>query len=49
MDGGIVVAVLWLLIQAIVWTVVVIASLFLSLVLIVLVGSTLDPTNWRQH
>lgn len=49
MDGGLVVAVLWLIIQAIVWTVVLIASMFLSLVLVVLVGSTLDPTNWRQH
>ena len=46
---GLLGAVLWLVIQAIIWTVVLLASLFLSLVLVVLVGSTLDPTNWRQH
>lgn len=47
--GGLLVAVLWLVIQAIIWTVVLLASLFLSLVLVVLVGSALDPTNWKQH
>lgn len=46
---GLLGAVLWLIIQAIIWTVVLLASMFLSLVLVVLVGSTLDPTNWRQH
>lgn len=49
MDGGIIVAVLWLILQAIIWTLVLLASMFFSLVLIVLVGSALDPTNWRQH
>jgi hypothetical protein len=47
--GGIIAAVLWLIIQAIIWTIVLLASMFLSLVLVLLVGSTLDPTNWRQH
>jgi len=47
--ASLVAAVLSLLIQAIIWTVVLLASMFLSLVLVVLVGSTLDPTNWRQH
>jgi hypothetical protein len=46
---GLLAAVLGLVIQAIIWTVVLLASMFLSLVLVVLVGSTLDPTNWRQH
>lgn len=46
---GLLFAVLGLVVQAIIWTVVLLASLFLSLVLVVLVGSALDPTNWRQH
>ena len=46
---GLLAAVLGLVIQAIIWTVVLLASMFLSLVLVVLVGSALDPTNWRQH
>lgn len=47
LDGGLVVAVLWLLVQAVVWAAVILATMFLSLVLVALVGGTLDPTNWK--
>lgn len=43
------VAVLWLLLQLAVWTAVLLATMFLSLVLVMLVGGTLDPTNWKAH
>jgi hypothetical protein len=49
LHGGLLVAVLWLVLQVVVWVACLLASMFLSLVLVVLVGSTLDPTNWRDH
>lgn len=47
LQGGVVVAILWLLVQAVIWAGVILATMFLSLLLVVLVGSTLDPTNWK--
>lgn len=49
LHGGLLVAVLWLLVQAVWWIACLLAAMFLSLLLVVLVGSTLDPTNWRDH
>ena len=44
--GGIIVAIVWTLLQLALWTLALLATLFLSLVLVVLVGSALNPTNW---
>jgi hypothetical protein len=47
LHGGIVVAVLWIVGQIILWTVVVASTALLSVVLIALVVGILDPTNWN--
>ena len=47
--GSLLGAVLSLLLRAVIWTAVLLATLFLSLVLVMLVGGTLDPTNWKGH
>lgn len=44
--GGIIVAIIWGLLQLALWTVALLATMFLSLLLFVLVGSALNPTNW---
>jgi hypothetical protein len=49
LHGGLLVAVLWLALQAVIWTAVLLATMFLSLLLVMLVGGTLDPTNWKGH
>lgn len=48
-NGGLVVAVLWLLVQVTVWAACLLATMFLSLLLVALVGGTLDPTNWKDR
>lgn len=47
LHGGLLVAVLWLLLQLAIWTACLLATMFLSVVLVFLVGGTLDPTNWK--
>ena len=44
--GGIIVSIVWTLLQLALWTVALLATLFLSVVLVVLVGSAINPTNW---
>lgn len=44
--GGIIVAIVWTLLQLALWTVALLATVVLSVVLFVLVGSALNPTNW---
>lgn len=44
--GGIIVAIAWGLLQLVLWTVALLATMFLSLLLLALVGSALNPTNW---
>jgi hypothetical protein len=47
LHGGPIVAVVWIVGQVILWTVVVACTALLSLVLIALVVGILDPTNWN--
>jgi hypothetical protein len=47
LQGGIVVALAWIIGQIVLWAVVVVASMFLSVVLVYLLAGTLDPTNWN--
>ena len=47
LQGGILVAVLWILGQIVLWTVATLATAFLSLLLAMLMGGTLDPANWE--
>jgi hypothetical protein len=44
--GGIIVATVWALLQLALWTVALLATMFLTLLLLALVGSALNPTNW---
>jgi hypothetical protein len=47
LHGGIVVAALWIVGQVALWTVVVVCTALLSVVLIALVVGIFDPTNWN--
>lgn len=44
--GGIIVAITLALLQLALWTAALLATAFLSLLLLALVGSALNPTNW---
>lgn len=48
-NSGLLFAIVWLLLQTVIWAACLIASAFLSLLLIALLGGTLDPTNWKGH
>jgi hypothetical protein len=47
LHGGPIVAMVWIVGQVILWTVVVASTALLSVVLIALVVGILDPTNWN--
>lgn len=48
-NRGLPFALLWLVVQFIVWVAVLLATMFLSVLLVFLVGGTLDPTNWKAY
>lgn len=45
--SGIVIAVLWILFQIVIWTVVAIVSVTLTMVLVHLLAGVIEPTNWK--